>query len=389
MKQQVVPTSPKSANFQSQQERQQGRALHPHLPFAVLVLSITLGTVAGFLGFFISTAIPPEMPVLGQFNVYSLFKQQRNTVFLSSHTTRESVVLQTPEVLNEIASLYSAAPNIEHDADQPSEFLANAVILTADGWMAAPTAVFGSRDMADSAQRPVVILPNGRVNTIQRVLDDPFLGITFFQVDAQELSVVRFYDSAELTVGQLYSFIEKQIGGYAITERRIAGETMNQQRVRSTLRFEHQPVIDQTTFDLNRIGSPLFHDNGSLVGVLSQHGTIIPGLFISTDLQSILASGAASHSTLDVFYVNVHQLTQQEREQRHLPESGMLVIAVPEQSGEAIFPLHAGDIITEINYRLVTDEDDLATMIHSQPVGSTWYITVQRGGVEKNIELQS
>lgn len=386
MEQQIVPTSPKSEEFQKQMEKKQekkstsGSSIRSHLLFIVIVITLVLGAFSGFLGFIIATNVPANWPVLGDLNVISVLEAERQDVLLSSRTNGQSIMKQAPQVIDQIVSLYAAAPTIE----SPSELRGDSVILTSDGWMVTATGVFPQREDGTRDIGLSVVLPDGQGAEITEAIEDRLTGLTFFKVAATNLSVVSFDLSHSVPVGQNISVIEKEIGSYIVYERRAAGELYRSNAVRNTTKLEQLTVLDKGSM-VNRIGSPVFANNGELLGINITDGVMVQSSLINGALQSIIELGKIERSSLDLSYINLHRVTKAEKQKNGLPENGILLTEVkkPKKAG-----LEAGDVIISVNNTFVTEFVDLGVYIHSRPAGTTLYLTVLRNGAQQDIALE-
>lgn len=380
MKQQIVPTSPKSTERHEHHQKKNAahQKSHPHLVFAVIVTVLFFGAVSGFFGFIIAFNIPSDFPVLGRLNVLSLFQQERDTLLLSSRGAEKSVVNQAPYTIEQIASLYSAKPTIE----EPADFYGNAVILTADGWMALATAALSTEEKKDTSL--VVVLPNAETREVKQRIDDALTGVTYIKVDAQELSVVNFDEELNIPTGKQFSLIEKHIGSYVVYARRAAGEKNIMATVRSTQHLEQLTVIDEDAH-VHALSSPIFYNTGEFAGIVIEPGVILHSSYIKGALDSVINTGSVEHSPLDVEYINISRLTDDEKRENNLPDVGILITNVRTPK---ISQLEVGDAILSVNNKPVDENTDFTALVHSRPAGSSLYMTILRDGTEQTFAVK-
>lgn len=379
MEQRVVPTSPKSGHLQEQKKKKEMKDRNSHLIFYVIVISLVLGSLTGFVGFLIAANIPSSWPVLGELNVVSVFEQERQNLLLSSRQQDQTITTQAPYVIEQIVPLYNEAPTLE----KPQELVANAVILTSDGWMATATAAFPVVDDKRNTDL-VAVLPEGETATIERTVDDTFTGITYFKVEATNLPIVRFDMSHSIPVGKPISVVEKDLGSYIVYARTNAGELYRSGVPRNTLVLQQFAVIGNGA-NGNRIGSPVFANNGELLGILVQDGALVQASLISGALQSIIQQDAVVRSTHQIFYVNLDRVTSTEKVKKGLPENGLYITDVKKPK---LVGLEPGDVITSVNNTFVDEFFDLGVYIHSKPVETVLYMTVKNNGEERGVELK-
>lgn len=358
MKQQIVPTSPKS---------ELPRQRNSHSFFVLIVLAVIFGTLSGLFG------------VLIGFNLLSYFpaSESRDRLLFSSSRSEQSLITQAPEVVDQLASVYSAEPTI----DAPSTWLGNAVAVTADGWYVLPTVQFA---VTQTTATPVVELPTGKTVEIDESVEDAFTGMTFFHVDAELSDVVSFPETKHLTPGQTVSIITEQREEPVIYERVIAGTPFTS-LAQSIGEAADIPVVDManqtadtgvTTF----MGAPAFYAGGNFAGIMVANSRMIPSQWIQGVLQSVLRTKTAVRTTLDLTTINADQLTTNERAELDIPEHGLYI-----QKGDG--GLEEGDVITVINSVRVDVSTNLQDIIQSKPVGTTIYCIVIRDGVEMPLEV--
>ncbi|PJA93107.1 MAG: hypothetical protein CO132_04650 [Candidatus Kerfeldbacteria bacterium CG_4_9_14_3_um_filter_45_8] len=387
MKQQTVPTSPQSEDRQKHLAAKELRkTTSPHIIFGVVVTTLLMGSLAGFLGFVIASNIPETWPVLGKLNVVSWLAQERQDLLLSVKNPGRSVVQQAPQVINQIVTVYNGEPTLDNDVSR----IGNAAVLTSDGWLTTPTGVLevslGAVGEDEAVVEPLVfVLSDGQVVTdIDERIDDTFSGMSYIKIAADTLSPVVFTSDQLLTVGQTVSVIEKDIGSYAVYRHQVAGELNRQLGLRSTDKLEQVMVLD-TGAESRTVGSPVFTTSGEFAGVMLADGVVLDSSLIEGALSSLISTQSIGRSNLNISYTNIARLTEVEKQRHNLPESG---IYIAEVSGETESDLQAGDVILSINSAFIKENDDLGVVMHSQAIGSTIYFLVLRDSVEKSVELK-
>lgn len=375
MKRQTVPTSPKSPERMKRDAQKETKQSQPHLLFTAIMFTIILGAVSGFFGFLIASNIPPSVPLFGNLNVVSLLEEQRDTVLLSTRRAEKSIVKQAPQTIEHIVSVYDGTPTLE----DPKNFLGNAVVLTADGWMVMATSVY-----QDNA---TVVLSDGESYTIVDSVVDELSGMTFFQIEASNLAFVNFDTDEMIPVGQTFSVIEKRIGSYVVYERRAAGYAQTSESVRQTASFIPHVQIDGAA-SIHPVSSPVFYNNGTFAGLVTEEGLVVHSSVARSALESIVAYGNIERSQVEVAYVNVERLTKKERTAEGLPDHGIFVQSVKQKS-PANDMLQAGDVVLSVNNEIMDAQDDFAAIIHSEPAGTVWFMNVLRDGEERSVQFES
>lgn len=370
MKQKIVPTSPKSPHKQQREENRAYRvreARRPHVIFVLLFSSLVIGACAGFAGFFVAANVPPDWPVIGQYNVSELFQSQKETVFLSSAEQEKSVVEEAPQVIEQTLSLYDTLPR----TDVTATLLGNAVALTTDGWIVAPAGSF-TKDPKDT----IVLMEDGTAATVLESQTDEGTGLIYAKIDANDLSPVEFTDGTELRTGQWVSVVQKSVDGYGVYERRVASNPTSVVRTTNAI---------STTYELDTFseqqtpGAGVYASGGQLLGLITADGRLLHASSVSGQLQALLDTTALATIADDIQYVQLSGVTAAEREENGLPESGIWVVnagTIGKESG-----LQANDVIVSINNVVVTDTTDLGTALRSRAAGATFLLGVQRADV--------
>ena len=167
-----------------------------------------------------------------------------------------------------------------------------------------------------------------------------------------------------------------------VYERRVVGDSDISNAVRSTTDV-HQVAIVDTDSRIQSAGAPAFYSNGTLAGIIID-GIIVHSSVIQSALPALTTSNEIIRSALDVQYMQLEQVTDEEKQLQSLPDAGLYIVAAPENG-----ILKTGDTIISINSHFINGEDDLSTIIHSRPVETVFYMTVVRDGEEVAIELKS
>ncbi len=390
MKQEIVPTSPKSEHrIAADSARTHGRG--PSRVFLLILLSMFFGLGSGMAGFLIAVNVPSDWPVIGKLNVVDYLESERDRALLSVKGGEQSVIQAAPQVLSEIAAVYSQSP----DLSKGSTFVGNAVVATTDGWLVVSTSILPAFENVDAQKEFRVILTNGESYEVKKRFDDAFSGVSYIQIDASNLDVATFSGSTTVSVGQLLSVIEKQLGSYVVYERRAAGELIRSNALRSTQKLDQYTVIDPQDSATSRASSPVFNNNGELLGMTLQPGVVVPASIVYGGLQSLIMNGELQRPTADISYINVSRLTDAQRLQFTLAEQGMYIYDVKamaegdEAESAELAMLKKGDFITAVNGVNVTEQTDLTALIHSKQVGSGFVFTVQRDGKTVTVEWKS
>ncbi|MCW2542684.1 MAG: Peptidase and chymotrypsin/Hap [Frankiales bacterium] len=245
-----------------------------------------------------------------------------------------------------------------------------------------------------------VTLNDGKTVPATIVGTDPSIDLAVLRITGvSDLHAATFADSARLRVGQPVLAVGAPLG-LANTVTQGIVSTL-QRPVRTGDSASAQAVFDavQTDAAINpgNSGGALVDLAGRVVGINSaiattgssttgQSGNIGVGFAIPSNVavkvaDQLIASGKATHSQMGVSVGDAPNSTD------GAPGLGAAIRAVtnggPAQKGG----LRAGDIVTKVDDRRVTDADSLIVAIRAHDPGSTVTLTVTRGGSAVSIKV--
>lgn len=374
MKRKTTPTSPKSPDRQEADQKRAERQANPHLVFAATVISLLFGALAGIFGFAIASSIPADWPLVGQLNVVALFEEQEQQVLLSTRRDEASVVQRSPQIVQQVASVYTGVPF----QDESAELLGYAVSVTTDGLLVLPSDV-----VLDQEELPIVMLENGEVYPILQTTEYGDLGLLFARIDSNELSPAVFGSNSTFSPGETVWAVEQAVGSYSVYERKVAGSaTATATRSSSLVEQRYELDADPSS---HSTGTPLFNSDAVVVGMVMNDGTVFPGSALAGAVKTVQSSIAITDPALELEYVNLASVPAVVKEAEELPEDGFWIRTVVLDTDAVGF--EAGDVITHVNNEFIQAEDDLSTMLYSQERGSTFYVTVYTAGDEQQTQF--
>ena len=142
-------------------------------------------------------------------------------------------------------------------------------------------------------------------------------------------------------------------------------------------------------------GGPTFDTEGSVIGVNTaifspSGGSVgiafaIPAETVKTVVAQLKDKGSVTRGWIGV---QIQPVTPEIADSLGLKKTGGALVAEPQKDGPAVKAgIQAGDVITTVNGKPVTDARDLARKIGGMPPGTTVKLGIVRGGAEKTVSL--
>jgi putative serine protease PepD len=245
-----------------------------------------------------------------------------------------------------------------------------------------------------------VTLQDGKTVPATIVGTDPSIDLAVLRISGvSDLHAATFADSSRLRVGQAVLAVGAPLG-LANTVTQGIVSTL-QRPVRTGDSSSQQAVIDavQTDAAINpgNSGGALVDLAGRVVGINSaiattggsaggQSGNIGVGFAIPSNTavkvaDQLIATGKATHSQMGVSVGDAPNSTD------GAPGLGATISAVTPGGPAQKAGLRAGDVVTKVDDRRVTDADSLIVAIRSHDPGSTVTLTVTRGGQQVTVKV--
>jgi len=236
-----------------------------------------------------------------------------------------------------------------------------------------------------------VTLDDGRTVAASLVGRDPSIDLAVVRITGVSgLKAATFADSARLRVGQAVLAVGAPLGLSNTVTQGIVSTL--QRPVRTGDNNSSQAVIDavQTDAAINpgNSGGALVDLAGRVVGINSaiattgggtgQAGNIGVGFAIPSNTavkvaDQLIATGKATHSQMGVGVADAPNSTD------GAPGLGASIQSVTRNGPAEKAGLRAGDVVTKVDDRRVTDADSLIVAIRNNDPGSTVTLTVRRG----------
>lgn len=353
-----------------------------------LVLSVGFGIAAGAVGTLLVLAyVAPGVAPSGlSFPV--LTDRARTASYEISATTlepaaRASVVLTLakPQGAGALDGAYV-----------PGDAIGAGVVLTSDGWIVTHAAAVAKA----KRQQDLVAVVGGRAYAVRRTVSDPYTDAAFLKIDAANLPVVAFGETAEISPGQVL-YAPDAAGGF-MRVAATANDVLPAETVDGLVRSsEHIARVLRVTADVEPLpGTMMVDQEGRAVGIVAASGrfgtTVVPVSAFSAVVGAVLRGEQPARPVLGLQYAELSQVPGRAGESL---ARGALVTASPDGKRPALVRrgpaetagLRSGDVVVAIDGDPVSSKRPLADAIAEYQPGESVTLTVLRGKTSDGITL--
>ncbi len=276
----------------------------------------------------------------------------------------------------------------QRQRERESQSLGSGVIVDAkEGF------IITNNHVIDKADEITVTLRDNRKLKAELIGRDPETDIAVIKVEPTKLSAVELSNSDALRVGDFVIAIGNPFGlGQTVTSGIVSALG------RSGLGIEGYEDFIQTDASINpgNSGGALVNLRGELVGIntaiLSPGGGgnvgigfAIPVNMVQDVMHQLIKHGEVKRGRLGIY---VQDLTEELANAFGLKNlKGAVVSQVMDESPAENAGLRAGDVIVQLNNRIVDSTGDLRNIIGLLRVGSTVDMEIVRNGKRKNITV--
>lgn len=260
-------------------------------------------------------------------------------------------------------------------------------IISTDGF------IVTNSHVVKGATKIFVTLQDGRQLPAQLIGDDPATDIAVVQINAENLTFIRFGKSSDLQVGQIAIAIGNPLGfQYTLTAGVVSA-------LGRTLRTENGRLIDdviQTDAALNpgNSGGPLMNSFGEVIGVNTAIISSAQGLCfaVASDLAAYIVGKLIMDGKVRRGFIGIGGQTIRfnprvvQRYQLDV-NSGVQVQSIEADAPAYNAELQNGDIIVGLNSIKVSSIDDLHKLLDEKTIGQSLQLDILRKGKKENVRV--
>jgi putative serine protease PepD len=248
-------------------------------------------------------------------------------------------------------------------------------------------------DAATSQGTVHVTFADGKTVEATVVGTDPTTDLAVLKVSGVTVKAATFAPSEQLRVGQAVLAVGAPLGLSNTVTQGIVSTLHRPVRTGDTQQAVLDAVQTDAAINPGNSGGALVDLAGRVVGINSAiataggtNGNIGVGFAIPSETATkiadeIIATGKATHTQIGVSVADAPSGTT------GAPGAGALIRSVVTGAPAAKAGLQAGDVVTKVDDRRVTDADSLIVAIRSHDPGQTVTVTYTRGGTEKKARV--
>ncbi len=268
------------------------------------------------------------------------------------------------------------------------------VIVTGDGY------IITNNHVVEGAEKVEVSLNDRRQFTAKVIGTDPASDLAVIKIEGSNFPTVAIGDSDTTQVGDLVLAVGNPLGvGQTVTMGIISAKGRSTGSGR-TGRIQDAPYEDfiQTDAAINRgnSGGALVNLRGELIGIPSQilaggsGGSIGIGFAIPTKMarnvmDQLIKGGKVRRGKLGVIVTGV--LPEYAKEFGYSGTAGAFVQDTEKGQPADKAGVKAGDIITEVNGKRITDSSELRNMVSQTAPGTPVKVKIWREGSERDLTI--
>lgn len=254
-----------------------------------------------------------------------------------------------------------------------------------------------------------VILSDGKKVTAKKVGADAETDLAVLTIDGKYVSqTAQFGNSKNLEPGQPVIAVGSPLGSqYAssVTQGIISAKSRTIDVTNSSGQVTNQATVIQTDAAINpgNSGGPLVNESGQVIGINSMKlsssgdgtsvegmGFAIPSDEVVTIINELVKNGKITRPQLGIRVASISELTDYAKKRLGVSsdiKSGVLVASVTKNGTAAKAGIKAGDVITKVDSKDISDVASLHTVLYSHKVGDHVTVQVVRDGKTKDINV--
>ena len=269
------------------------------------------------------------------------------------------------------------------------------VIVTGDGY------ILTNNHVVEGAEKVEVFLNDRRQLTAKVIGTDPASDVAVIKIEGSNFPTVALGDSDASQVGDLVLAVGNPLGvGQTVTMGIISAKGRSTGGSGRSGRIQDAPYEDfiQTDAAINRgnSGGALVNLRGELIGIPSQIlaggsggsigiGFAIPAKMARNVMDQLIKGGKVRRGKLGVIVTGVQP--EIAKEFGYSGTNGAFVQDTEKGQPADKAGVKAGDIITEVNGKRITDSSELRNMVSQTAPGTPVKVKIWREGSERDLTI--
>jgi S1-C subfamily serine protease len=369
----------------------------------IVVLMIFLATFAGLISGFIAVIsfFSGGLHYLGikaedVFPTQEMTIENKETVNVFEDEKFINVLGENHKSLVYVFNKKRTSENILNNVYLEKEALAEAVVLTDDGWLVSTSDISLKKD--DSH---VVVTFDDQVLDVEKSIRDPFSKLVFIKLkNAQNLSSVTLGTGSHLSSGnKVLALSTTRDGQGKVNVSRIIENNWLPIAKSTDLTFlDNVPgdylLISNVDSSLRK-GSPIFSLNGDVIGLVesfNSEGVVVRKTEDYSSAFNHILNGEENWplnsigiSFLDSNYVLGDSIKIKNDENVVFIENGILVLSIKKDSPASSSKILVGDVITKVDNVNLSSEHNFSRSLQKYKSGDIVILTIMRNGETEEV----
>ena len=351
--------------------------------FKVIILSVSFGLIAGFLGLVIFGLNNFKIPFLGTINYadpnlnQSVVIQQPRSVILEQDLQiqkLENTLL--PTMLN-VYPLKKTSIDPLNSAYSEQDLLGRAFALTSDGWLITSADIVSNKKI-----KYAVVGYQNKTYETKEIIVDSATGLAFIKIDSANQPVAKIGASNNLHVGQTVGLVGSR---HSLSLSNIAkiGYYLNNNK---SLIF-NSDILNKRIYLINQVvdggdGSILVNLKGEVVGIMVGDA-VVPSDSFEPVIDQVLGNKKIARPSLDIDYIDLSQIDGVIG----WGDRGAYVVYEPLKGTSGYGLIKKSDIIKKVNDRELNSFVSLSEAINEFKAGDRVDLLIARGDKEISIQV--
>jgi PDZ domain len=343
----------------------------------ILILTISLSA-----GFFISTKIYNDQWQDMMLKVEELLENERFN-FVDKLEDSKLLTESTAYKLNGQIFLIANKKNqttgdVLNQAYSSSDFIANAVVVTNDGWLVTNTSINNITNL-------VIIDNQNEIFQIEEMVHDSILGINYLKINKTGLDPVAIIDSDNLEIGEIVYGIRPNIYNYQHDIMLNSVKNLHTRFIKNKIDLVYQPGDIIYGLLNNQLDGnlPIINDQSQFIGFsvdLNNQSYLLPSKYIRYSLTQLLSGNKKIiYPTLGISHIDLSEVVLNN----DLPNEGALVYSILDKDN--LFK--KGDIIIKVENDGINKARSLNELLLDYKIGNKIKLILIRDQQEIEVEV--